>query len=229
MPKLSIITINLNNKAGLEKTINSVLGQSYKDYQFIIIDGGSSDGSKAVLEHIDNKNTIVISEKDNGIYDAMNKGINLAKGEYLLFLNSGDSLNVPTTLSEVFSKEIETDILYGNMWIEYMEKRELGEMPENLTPWHFYIDTLWHPVSFIKKKLFENLGPYNENYSIVADYDFFFNAIVVNKARYKHLNIIISSFNTNGISSDKKNIDRINAQRREIQRKYLNKRQLAFF
>ena len=113
MPKLSIITINLNNKAGLEKTINSVLGQSYKDYQFIIIDGGSSDGSKAVLEHIDNKNTIVISEKDNGIYDAMNKGINLAKGEYLLFLNSGDSLNVPTTLSEVFSKEIETDILYG--------------------------------------------------------------------------------------------------------------------
>src|SRR6478735_1115877 len=112
--QLSIITINYNNLQGLQKTIESVVSQSFKDFEYIIIDGGSTDGSKVLIEKYSESITYWVSEKDNGIYPAMNKGIQVANGEYLLFLNSGDWFYENTTLSMAIPMLRPFDIVYGN-------------------------------------------------------------------------------------------------------------------
>ena len=107
--KLSIITINYNNKNGLQKTIDSVISQTFKDFEWIIIDGGSTDGSKELIEKYSQHITYWVSEPDKGIYNAMNKGIKVAKGEYLFFLNSGDYLVQPNTINQIFTQSPNTD------------------------------------------------------------------------------------------------------------------------
>ena len=110
LPKLSIITVNLNNKAGLQKTIESVFSQTFTDYEYLVIDGGSEDGSKELIKKYENKFVYWVSEKDKGIFNAMNKGILKASGEYLLFLNSGDYFYDSAVLDDVFDKAASTDI-----------------------------------------------------------------------------------------------------------------------
>src|SRR5690348_17657794 len=109
MPKLSIITINLNNVKGLQKTMESVFAQTFTDYEYIIIDGGSTDGSVSEIKKHQNKLVYWISENDKGIYNAMNKGIVKANGEYILFMNSGDYLYTDNTIKEVFQKSNNED------------------------------------------------------------------------------------------------------------------------
>ena len=121
--KLSIITVNLNNRDGLQKTIDSVICQTFRDFEWIVIDGGSTDGSKELIEQYADHFAYWVSEPDKGIYNAMNKGIKVAKGEYLQFLNSGDSLWNETTLQGVvpfFSGT--TDIFYGDVAIMKEDK-----------------------------------------------------------------------------------------------------------
>ena len=113
--KLSIITINLNNKNGLSETISSVIAQTFTDYEYIIIDGQSTDGSLEVIKQNANHINQWISENDHGIYNAMNKGLNLAKGEYCLFLNSGDSLYDSDVLQVLFSQSFTEDIISGGI------------------------------------------------------------------------------------------------------------------
>ena len=129
--KLSIITINYNNAKGLRQTMSSVLEQSFADYEYIVIDGGSSDGSVQIIEEFENQfkssnagsdlnhrlSFQWISESDNGIYNAMNKGIALAKGDYCFFLNSGDYLVSKTVLESVFSENPTEDIIFGNLLV----------------------------------------------------------------------------------------------------------------
>ena len=111
--KLSIITVNLNNLEGLKKTYESVVCQTFTDYEWLVIDGGSTDGSREFIEQHQDKFAYWCSESDKGIYNAMNKGIVRAKGEYLNFMNSGDYFVSDKTLAKVFSREINVDILYG--------------------------------------------------------------------------------------------------------------------
>lgn len=112
--KLSIITINLNNKDGLEKTIESVVSQTFTDYEFIIIDGGSTKGDVELIKEYENKISYWVSEKDSGIYNAQNKGIKQARGEYLYFLNSGDALYENTTLEKVFKNDPHDPFICGS-------------------------------------------------------------------------------------------------------------------
>ena len=116
--KISIITINFNNSKGLVQTLDSVAQQTYNNYEHIIIDGASTDGSKSIIEQYKNKNphvTYWVSEKDEGIYNAMNKGITHAQGQYLLFLNSGDYIE-PNILEQAATSLTGTDIIYGNLY-----------------------------------------------------------------------------------------------------------------
>jgi len=113
-PKLSIITVNLNNAEGLRKTIESVVTQTFTDFEYIIIDGGSTDGSVEIIKLYADKITYWVSEPDKGIYNGMNKGIMVAKGEYCQFLNSGDWLVNENVLKEVFA---DVDIVYGDLKI----------------------------------------------------------------------------------------------------------------
>ncbi|MBC7426937.1 MAG: glycosyltransferase, partial [Bacteroidia bacterium] len=129
-PLLSIITICLNDKSGLEKTILSVKEQTFRDYEHLIIDGGSVDGSKEIIEKYKSYLAFTISERDNGRYQAMNKGIQNSKGIYLLFLNSGDYLADNFVLQKILSDADMPDIKYGNVIFEDINGlRSLYEQP----------------------------------------------------------------------------------------------------
>lgn len=185
--KLSIITINLNNRDGLQKTIDSVVTQTFKDFEWIVIDGGSTDGSKELIEQYADHFAYWVSEPDKGIYNAMNKGIKVAKGEYLQFLNSGDWLWENDTLNKVFSSTPNEDILYGN-W----EQKDgiLFSAPHKLDAIYFFQSTLSHQAVFIKKSLFL-YELYDETLKVASDWKHLLSSIVIENHSYKALNITV--------------------------------------
>ncbi len=204
MPKLSIITINLNNAIGLQKTIDSVVGQLFADYEYIIIDGGSTDGSFEVIKEYESRITFWVSEPDKGIYNAMNKGILQSKGEFLLFLNSGDWLVDKDVLQYVFNQAYEADILYGDIYVWFREGiyKRWTFKNETIDLAYFYKTSIAHPASFIKRELFlQEL--YDENYKIVSDWKFFIKKIVIEGVIIQHVDLPVSYFDSNGISSTK--------------------------
>lgn len=196
---LSIITVNLNNRDGLQRTIDSVVGQTFTDYEWIVIDGGSTDGSRELIEQYADHFAYWCSEPDKGIYNAMNKGIAHAKGEWLQFLNSGDWLYEDTTLEKVFSKEYEADILYGNIIQTDKNVRQSITFDSDLTLSILYYQSLPHQSSFLRRKLFIN-KEYNENLKIVADWAFFLEC-ALKKKRFIHIDFYVSYYDSTGISS----------------------------
>ena len=139
---LSIITINYNNCDGLKRTIDSVVSQTFTDYEWIVIDGGSNDGSFELIEKYQKHFTYWVSEPDSGIYQAMNKGIAHANGDWYIFLNSGDWLFNNEVLSMVFSSNHDANILYGDVMYHWPDKRglELEKKPETLSLYYFYTE-----------------------------------------------------------------------------------------
>jgi glycosyltransferase involved in cell wall biosynthesis len=218
--KLSVITINLNNGKGLSDTIQSIKEQTFSDFEYIIIDGGSSDNSIEIIRSNSDYIKKWVSEKDSGIYNAMNKGVNLSEGEYLLFLNSGDQLASTDVLEKILSTPVNVDIFYGNMLIDESNEQRLGKMPVELSRRHMVRDTLWHPVSFIRKELFTKNGMYDETLRIVGDYDFFLRSIFIDKASTLHIDIPIAIFHTDGISSRPENREMLVKERYAVQQRY---------
>lgn len=203
MPKLSIITVNLNNAAGLRKTIESVISQTYTDFECLIIDGGSTDGSVEIINEYDEKITYWVSEPDKGIYNAMNKGILQAKGEYCLFLNSGDWLLNENILNLVFSKNYIVDLICCKVYNHIKYGHGTIQLPkEKLTFYDFYIATLPHQSTFIKTKLFNENGLYDETLKILADWKFFIEAVIIHHCSYITLDIETTFFAPGGISSE---------------------------
>jgi glycosyltransferase involved in cell wall biosynthesis len=142
MKSLSIITINYNNRPGLQKTFNSVLGQFYKDFEYIIIDGGSTDGSKELIEKNATAFSYWVSEKDQGIYNAMNKGIIKAKAKYLLFLNSGDFLVDEKSLESISLSSHDEDIICADIKINEMGRHWIKKAPDSLSFDYFTKDII---------------------------------------------------------------------------------------
>lgn len=203
MIKLSIITINLNNASGLAKTIASVLMQTYSGYEFIIIDGASTDKSLALIESNQDKITYWVSEPDNGIYHAMNKGIRQARGEYCLFLNSGDWLASPTILEELFSLPPTADIVAGDVYFYDTQLQQIKwqvPSPEVLTAKTLFHGTLPHQATLIKRTLFESIGLYNENLKIASDWLFWVEALLEKSCSYQHFKGVVSYFSMDGVS-----------------------------
>ena len=160
--KISIITVNLNNRDGLQKTIDSVVSQTFKDFEWIVIDGGSTDGSKELIEQYADHITYWVSEPDKGIYNAMNKGIKVSKGEYLFFLNSGDWLWEPNTLlsvAEAMKSLPENCFLYGSCFDRDLKN---NNPPEKLDLAFFLNSTLCHQVVFHPRSAFPEEG-YDES------------------------------------------------------------------
>ncbi len=220
MSKLSIITINYNNKVGLEKTIKSVVEQSFSDFEFIVIDGGSTDGSSDIVEKYKHKITYSVSERDKGIYDAQNKGIGVAKGEYCLFLNSGDYLLNTDVLQKVVENNLSSDIIACDMQFDYGEKKIVRQQPDSVSFFYMMDTSIWHPATFIKRTLFQKFGNYNLAYKTAADYDFFLKTVIVNNATYAHQHTVLSVFDTGGVSSDAATVDKRKEERRLIQKQY---------
>lgn len=204
---LSIITICFNDRNGLEKTIQSARQQTFKHFEHIVIDGGSSDGSVEIIDKHRDYLAYSISEKDTGRYNAMNKGILKAKGEYCLFLNSGDYLASDEVLQTVFETPQTADLVYGDLYFDKGDKKELYQQPAEITFDYLLNATMAHPATFIKKYLFDKYGLYNESYKIVADYDFFLKNIFYNNLSFKYICTPISVFNLDGISNNKSYTD----------------------
>lgn len=214
MLRLSIISINYNNLSGLEKTIESVFAQGFTDYEYIIIDGGSTDGSKELIEKNGSRFAFWVSEKDKGIFNAMNKGIQHAKGEYLIFLNSGDYFYAGDVLADVFSGNRTEDIIYGN--VIWQPVAYNGNYPDQLTFEHFINNTIPHQGAFIRRTLFDYVGLYEEQYEVNSDWNFFILAIYKYNCSYIHLNLIISFCNTEGVSLKPESISKVRNLRRDF-------------
>lgn len=203
MNKISIITINYNDAVGLEKTIKSVLNQGYINLEFIIVDGGSDDGSKEVIEKYRSSFKYSVSERDTGIYNAMNKGIRQATGDYLLFLNSADVLiedkNMLSTIQEKLSKDIVAFDCLLEKSGKIVGRRSHINKP---TLYYAYKKGFKHQSTFIKRSLFEKIGLYNENYKIASDYEFWIRAFLDSKTTSKSYQISIAIFALGGISQN---------------------------
>jgi glycosyltransferase involved in cell wall biosynthesis len=226
MPKLSIITVNLNNKVGLIDTAQSVVAQTWTDYEWILIDGGSTDGSVEVIrEYADKRDKLVYwcSEPDDGIYQGMNKGIEKASGEYCWFLNSGDYAYKNTTLAEIFDSELDEDIVKGILIIEkknqtyiiwdsrfhlspYQKKLPISDK-EIRCPIYWTNETFPHQATLTKTKIIRNVGCFDHEFKIGADLMFFMLAVVKNNASVKYIPVKFAVFNERGLSGNSKYFD----------------------
>lgn len=202
-PVLSIITINRNDAEGIKKTIESVVSQEFADYEYIVIDGASSDNSVEIIKENEKYIDCWISEKDTGIYNAMNKGIKLAKGEYVYFLNSGDVFYNTSVLAEIFNVEQNADFLYGGICIKFRMMKFKMLPPKKMSLYYFIYNGLYHQSTFTKRDLFDELGLYDESLRIAADYKFIFIAYNVYFKQIKILTKVIANYDPYGISSNK--------------------------
>jgi len=195
--KISIITVCRNNEAGLKKTINSVISQIYQNIEYIIIDGRSTDGTASlVANYKENFPITFISEPDDGIYDAMNKGVKLSSGDWLNFMNAGDTFYNQDSINQAipFLKD-GFNIVYGNTEIIYEDFRTIKDEPKPHKLWQGRIP---HQSSFIKSSTMKKYG-YNKNNKIVADLEFFM-SVYYNGGKIKKINQTISSFAKDGIT-----------------------------
>lgn len=196
--RYSIITINYNNKEGLIHTIKSVLNQSFKGIEYLVIDGGSTDGSVDVIKHYSDNISYWISEKDNGVYHAMNKGVSQAHGDYLIFMNSGDCFHTPDVLSSV--RVYKEDIICGKV-IKGESTWPSGHNKPTISLIDLMRGSLPHQATFIKRELLVN-HPYDENYRILSDWKFCIEAIVFDNCSFRNIGTIIADYDTSGISTN---------------------------
>lgn len=211
--KLSIITINYNNLEGLKRTLESVISQTWQEFEYIVIDGGSDDGSAEYIRSHSDKIDYWVSEPDKGIYNAMNKGIAKANGEYLLFLNSGDYLNDSSILNKNHVYLKNKEIICFNINEIREDKITIKKSPEEMTFSQLFIDTIPHQSTFIQKRLFSKIGLYDENLKIVSDWKFFIIAFGKFNASYLYLDEDFSTYYFDGISSQKENYPQVLKER----------------
>lgn len=220
---LSIITVNLNNASGLEKTMMSTFSQSHNEIEYIVIDGASSDGSVEVIFKHQKKigeRLKWISEPDSGIYNAMNKGIRMATGEYVQFLNSGDCLADKDVIERMIAeleKNNYPDILYGNMLKVFTDGHILKDKciaGNDISFLGFYTGTLNHSPAFIKRSLFEEYGMYDEALKIVSDWKWYLQSIILGNVEPVYCDIDVTLFDMYGISETNKALDK--AERRQV-------------
>jgi len=222
MISISIITINLNNAKGLKKTFDSIFCQNFKNFEYIVIDGGSTDGSLNLIQNNIKNIVFWVSEKDNGIYSAMNKGLNQAKGKYVLFLNSGDELFDEKALEVIDFNQISQDFIYFDVQFIGANEKYYHTYPDNLDFNYFLKYSLPHQATLIKRELFYRFGNYNETFKICSDWEFFILAIIKNNASYLHIKNIFSKMYRDGTSCNSQNIKIIQFEKKKVLKKHFS-------
>ncbi len=209
-PLVSIVTVVFNGEEFLEETIQSVINQSYNNIEYIIIDGGSTDNTVEIIKKYENRISHWISEKDSGIYDAMNKGILQSSGDVIGIINSGDSYNLNTIQLVVDSyKTYGSDFFYfGNVNLINNNKKSKEVRSVNTNSFFFMRSgmSIPHPAVFVPSKVYKKCGLFRLNYSIVSDYDFLYRLTKVCNIKYIYLNKILANFKDGGISSNVKKV-----------------------
>ena len=222
-PFISVITVNYNDAQGLRRTLDSVGQQTYERFEHIVIDGASQDDSTRLLETNAHSKLHWISEPDTGIYNAMNKGIDRAGGSFLLFLNSGDALISENSLEEAAGL-IDRDIPFNgfDLILDTKEGQQRKSHPEKISLSYLLQRTLFHPSTFIRSDMFKTYGRYNENNTVVSDWEFFLKTIGLNGESFLRIQEPLSLFDMSGSSSKKENNERIQQERAAVIKKYLS-------
>jgi glycosyltransferase involved in cell wall biosynthesis len=202
-PLITVVTVVYNDAGGIRGTIESVVGQTYKHVEYIVVDGGSTDGTLSIIKEYASSIAMVISEKDTGIYNAMNKGIRHASGDYINFMNSGDTFAERTTLREVapLLASREYDVVYGNVIVKKADGALwVREAPDRLKVMHHI--PFCHQSTFSKSSLLKVMK-FDEKYKMSADFKFF-KQCFLNKAKFAKINISVCIFSSTGISSSRR-------------------------
>lgn len=216
-PVVTVVTVTMNAAPSLKFTIDSVLGQTYPSIEYIIIDGGSTDESVSLMEAHNEQITYWTSEPDQGIYDAMNKGIRHATGHWIIFMNSGDGFSSSDVVQEAIkSADIDSDFIYGD--VEYIlpsGKRRISARP---------LDLMWQRISFSHQSLFSRTdimkhNPFDCSYKVVADYEFYFK-MYARGANFSYIPKVIASVAPAGFSGDM--LWRRTIERWSVARRYRN-------
>lgn len=224
MPYFSIVTVTLNNAGGLRRTLESVLTQKFQDYEHLVIDGGSVDGSMTILSKCRSSNLRVLSEKDHGIYDAMNKGIRLAKSNYTIFINSGDELYDENVLERLHRLSVvdETKLYFGSVAIVENGEEQIKIPCSQSQPILQQICPPAHPsMAFPTTYLKDN--PYSMNYKLAADHQL--KLMSLGSLKFSYVHFAISKFHIGGLSSrkDSRTIAQFLKERTLIELNYFNK------
>jgi glycosyltransferase involved in cell wall biosynthesis len=203
-PKLSAITVVYNNARDIERTMLSVLNQSYSNIEYLVIDGGSVDGTLELISKYEDRIAVLISEKDEGIYAAMNKGLALATGNYVLFMNSGDEIYAPDTVEKVFASADDADIYYGETEMYNQNWESLGrrrhKAPQNFTWQSFQFGmNISHQAIYIKRSLAE---PYNLRYRLSSDIDWIIKA-AKKAVKIANTHLYVAKYMVGGMSKTK--------------------------
>ena len=229
--RLSIITINRNNSAGLEATLQSVAVQTFREFEYIVVDGASTDDSVNVIKahEGDFAHLKWVSEPDSGIYNAMNKGIRMASGDYIQILNSGDCLaanDVTERMLKALVTKGEPSILYGNMVKCFPDGRHLVDKcfaGQEITMLGMYSGTLNHDPVYIRHDLFEKYGYYDESLKIVSDWKWYLQAIIFGGEKPKYVDMDVTLFDMTGISENGgQNRDLIDREKRTVLEQLIN-------
>ena len=194
LPSISVITVVYNSVKSIEQTIESVLEQDYPNLEYIIIDGGSTDGTIQLIKKYENRISLFLSEPDNGIYDAMNKGVSRAHGEWINFMNSGDCFHKSEVLKTIFLNTIDVNIsfIYSDYYIQKKNVKKLYHAS-------FKKGLILHQSCIYKKSLHKDFGKYYVSKPIIISDYLFFNLIP--KENYLKTEVVISENDGNGISS----------------------------
>jgi glycosyltransferase involved in cell wall biosynthesis len=222
--RLTVITINRNNALGLEKTLQSVASQTFQEFEYVVVDGNSTDGSVEVIKKYESQFAHLkwVSEPDTGIYNAMNKGVRMATGEYVQILNSADCLAAPDVMERMLAALRITgnpSILYGNMIKCYPDGRRMIDKcfaGQEITMLGMYTGTLNHDPVYIHRDLFEKYGYYDESLKICSDWKWFLQAIVLGDEKPQYVDMDVTLFDMTGISENAKWKERIRKERQEV-------------
>lgn len=223
--KISVITVCWNAEATIEKCIRSVLGQSYSDIEYVVVDGASSDGTLQILEKFRNRIDKLVSEPDSGIYEAMNKGIDLASGEYLLFLNADDVFLHERVIELAVSKMAGDtyEIYYGD--VVFLDK-ESGALEyrkqDDIDSFRIFRNFPCQPATFYKKAVFSHCGKFSTNYKIVSDYLWIVSAYLVHGVQAAYLAMPISIFHIGGVCTNDKYSEIHSAEKKAVLDRFLD-------
>lgn len=217
---LSFITVCRNEISRIQRTIDSVIQQSDSNFEWVLVDGASTDGTLDLLQHYQPHISYLVSEPDRGLYDAMNKGIGMATGEYILFLNAGDFLQNREVVKAFHERAGTADIVVGDIHIVYPDGREKcrKSSEKNLDRELLYWRSFDHQVTFIKRELFEKFGTYDLSFKILADWEFFARVVVNHKASVEAWDHCVSVYTFDGISARLENRQQLYLERQRIRK-----------
>lgn len=203
-PKVSVVTVCLNSAGTIERTVQSVLSQDYQDIEYIVIDGRSSDNTLNILKQYEDKISLLISEIDSGLYDAMNKGVRLSSGEFIFFINADDRFTDSSVISDfvrTYQENSELNFIYGDVLLESDSgNARISKQLKRLTSPGLCMTTICHQAIFCKKSLFDDIGYYSQEYKVVSDYEWIMRAYKKNKLKSKHIDRSICEIGTSGLT-----------------------------